>query len=268
MRRFIIGDALQHLPNLAMERAALMLVPITEESIEGKHAIVARGLRRAARVSPAYISMNVLRATELERQLDKQPTLIKVMAAAVPSRTPFQNASLLGLLSHPTIQKQLETRMASGKKMCKQLTHSRLGDVMYRCDADTQFAGHEDADRRMARRRRQFEKSRKQQQMTMLADLSPIERVTLIEAGRHFASHCNSMDFVTVPDGGSRLDSVDLRQQLQAQTVRSNATMWHNPWMVSTWSSKMKLGDSLVATIQLRPRSCHLKLLGKRDLWR
>ena len=53
--------------------------------------------------------------------------------------------------------------------------------------------------------------------MKILAALAPTERVTVVEAARHFATHFNNMDYISLPAGGVQLDSVDLGQQLRAQ---------------------------------------------------
>ena len=156
LRRFVAGECINDLPLLAEERATLLLTPTTEESIEGKHAIVSRGLRHATNITPAYISINVLRAKLLERLLDARPEVITWLAASLPSRQPVQIAIALGLLAHPVLSDQMRKR--SNMISSRSITHSLLTLVVYRCDAETQFASHKDADNRMSSRRKGIEK--------------------------------------------------------------------------------------------------------------
>lgn len=74
LREFASGEkALMELPLLQEERVIAQCVPITEESIEGKHAIVNRGIRHAGHVSPAYVSATVLRGGEIEDHITADP---------------------------------------------------------------------------------------------------------------------------------------------------------------------------------------------------
>ena len=73
-RDFASGEeALMELHLLIDERVIAQCVSITEESIEGKHAIVIRGIRHAGHVSPAYVSATVLRGGEIEDHITADP---------------------------------------------------------------------------------------------------------------------------------------------------------------------------------------------------
>ena len=108
LREFASGEkALMELPLLQEERVIAQCVPITEESIEGKHAIVNRGIRHAGHVSPAYVSATVLRGRKIEDRIVANPSFLHTLAPNMGSSWPMTMAARLGILQHPALQQSL-----------------------------------------------------------------------------------------------------------------------------------------------------------------
>ena len=214
LRQWASGEAeLDALPELAAERAALQCASITEESIEGKHAVVNRGLRGSTNISPAYVSAVVLRGPEIERRLEACASFLKAMAMVMVSRWALSMASALGLLGHPVLQRDLEEskRQGRGKKsrnLCV-LSHRLLGEVVYRCDLDTQFATHSSAGAVVDGRRKFIEKKNKENVKAILGNVGTVDKLRFLLASDHIQTQIAAMTFFTYNgrDGVTALSS-------------------------------------------------------------
>ena len=147
------GHSLNGLAALGHERTVVHSCSIIEESIEGKHAIVNRGIRHASHVSAPYVSCSCLRAGEIERRVEASPQFLNNFSQHLDqSRQPLMMAATIGILQHPVLQQCLEEGIH--KKHGKSFLPFRLlTDVVYRCDVESQFADHSGVDRVVSKRR-------------------------------------------------------------------------------------------------------------------
>ena len=152
LRQFAAGHSLNELAALGHERTVVQSCSITEESIEGMHAIVNRGIRHASHVSAAYVSCSCLRAGEIERRVEASPQFLNNMSQHLDqSRQPLTMAATIGILQHPVLQQCLEEGIH--KKHGKSVLPFRLlTDVVYRCDVESQFADYSGVDKVVSKR--------------------------------------------------------------------------------------------------------------------
>ena len=212
MRQFANGEAeLDDLPELAEERLALQCASITEESIEGKHAEVNRGIRTGSCFSAAYVSAVVLRGPEIERRLEARAGFLKAMSMVLVARWAVSMAAALGLLGHPVLQRDLQEHKQRRPDACETqvLSHRVLGEVVYRCDLHTQFGTHSSAEKLVDGRRKFIEKKSKEHVKAILGNVDAVEEMRFLMASDHIQMQIDPMKFFTYNgrDGMTTLSS-------------------------------------------------------------
>ena len=197
LREFASGEkALMELPLLQEERVIAQCVPITEESIEGKHAIVNRGIRHAGHVSPAYVSATVLRGREIEDRIVADPSFLHTLARNMGSSWPMTMAARLGILQHPALQQSLsDGTHIHQNKAC--VTHREVAEVVYRCDLDSQFAENSALDKTIDQRRKVIEKANKSDIKHSIQDMGEVERIRFLIASEHLLTQLAPMSMFT-----------------------------------------------------------------------
>ena len=61
-----------------------------------------------------------------------------------------------------------------------------------------------------------------------MSTLTFVEKVLFVEGSRHFSTQTCSMDWISVPPGGGKLNSIDMGEQLRAPFgATSSSTLEH-----------------------------------------
>ena len=133
------------------------------------------------------------------------------MAMVMVSRWALSMASALGLLGHPVLQRDLEESNRRPKKtrnLCM-LSHRLLGEVVYRCDLDTQFATHYSAGAVVDGRKKFIEKKNKENAKAILGNVGTVDKLRFLLASDHIQTQIAAMTFFTYNgrDGVTALSS-------------------------------------------------------------
>jgi hypothetical protein len=141
---FVMRDrTFEQLPALKRIRDISHFVPCLEISVERKHAQIHSQIRAAPNHSVAYVSLRGLRLAEFEDILQGSQESAESLMDAFGSqcRSALQCARSLGLDTHEAL---LEHANEDTGSLDHTLPHHAVVDVVYRCDAITQFRDFED----------------------------------------------------------------------------------------------------------------------------
>ena len=136
--RFLNGDSLDTLPELKTAIAPMKFVILIEASAERNHHVGSHGVALRHRHTESFFSL-VLRMPFIQRQLDADPDFVTRLAEACGEvRDSKQLACRLGLISHPRVVAAL-TQQISNRALAR-----LLRPMVYRCDAESQYANMKD----------------------------------------------------------------------------------------------------------------------------
>lgn len=115
--RFLQGEELSELDILEGFAARFCFMPISERWIESRHALVKRVLASAPNAGPVHVAWSIVERelSELAAGVAKDPAAVDDLARCVyQTRNPNAALQCVGLLGHPSIEKELEK--GGGKK--------------------------------------------------------------------------------------------------------------------------------------------------------
>jgi hypothetical protein len=126
------------LPVLKRFRDIAQFLPVMEISVERKHALVSNAIRDAPNHTTAFVSVRSLRSTDLDEVLNDTSEAVSEFAETVGNhcRSALQCVLTLGIEAHPAFQEHVDEN--SGK-LSYRVPHTSVIDVVYRCDAQTQY---------------------------------------------------------------------------------------------------------------------------------
>ena len=128
--RFIAGESLDALPNLARELAALRWVNCVERSVEGLHSRIHKASSNAANLSVPSVSFELCQP-EIKELLDSQRGFLEFAELCSSVRSAKQIASQLGLLSHKNIQAHFDGKGILNRRV--------VALTVYRCDLESMY---------------------------------------------------------------------------------------------------------------------------------
>ena len=136
---FIRGEAEAAWPNLVHVRAQSAFVPILEQSIERRHALLHQHLRGAPHHSAPYVSLcerkdEILDLLSVEARGRQAAEHLAELCCF--TRTPPQVAQALGLASHEEFSAFV---CADSGELSVGIPHCFVASVVYRCDLRTQY---------------------------------------------------------------------------------------------------------------------------------
>ena len=135
LESFLRGEDIADLPDLSRLRMEAMFIPILEQSIERRHAVVHQRILSAHNHSGPYISV-IQRSHELEDLLS-QPGQLQTMADLCSGvRTPALVIRTLGLQMHSEVAEWFQASPPQESKT----PHKTVASLVYRCDPCTQFS--------------------------------------------------------------------------------------------------------------------------------
>ena len=132
---FLRGESFQsgRLPSLERLRWQMHYVPILEQSIERRHAVLHQRIKVAPNHSGQFVSL-VERAHEVEALVSHPDQMTKMAEHCMSVRSPALVCQGLGLSTHPAVAQWLQS-----SKLQSQTPHTVVASLVYRCDLQTQF---------------------------------------------------------------------------------------------------------------------------------
>lgn len=112
---FLAGTDLQGLPSLHILAGKMALTTLVESSIEGKHALIARGIQHASNISCPFVSWTC-REPLLQKMMSRPKFLEELSLCCMMARSPLQAVASLGLGDYPQITECLSRK---GKVDCR-----------------------------------------------------------------------------------------------------------------------------------------------------
>ena len=135
--QFLRGEkTVSELPLLQRVRHEMMFIPILEQSIERRHALLRQRINSAPHHSAPYVSL-VQRSHEIERLLSEPDSLPRMAFSLDLARTPSQVLQALDLQLHPEVQPYV---CMGASKPLQRVPHNIVAALVYRCDLTSQFA--------------------------------------------------------------------------------------------------------------------------------
>ena len=135
VERFLRGANMTELPELSRLRVEMAFIPILEQSIERRHAMMHQRIQSAHNHSGPYVSI-IQRSSEIEHVLSEPGHLQSLADFCTSVRTPPLVIRGLGLQLHPEVAPWFQA--SQGKET--QTPHKIVAALVYRCDASTQFS--------------------------------------------------------------------------------------------------------------------------------
>ena len=134
LESFLRGQAISDLPELGRLRMEMMFIPILEQSIERRHAMLHQRIQSAHNHSGPYVSL-VQRGSEIEALLSEPGRLQMLADLCASVRTPPLVIRGLGLQLHPQVAQWFQNVDVPEA----QTPYHIVAALVYRCDLETQF---------------------------------------------------------------------------------------------------------------------------------
>ena len=156
------GGTLDNTPFTFRVRVTRMLFwSCLEAPIEETHARLSRVVSKQSRYSGPLLAL-ALRLPQWRRRIEREPGLMQKLVqhfSELYGRGPLWMLETLHLDQHPQVQDALYLRDAAGGTKHLRIDTGLAKDIIYHCDAESQFYDHSNA---MAHAKQQVEERKKQ----------------------------------------------------------------------------------------------------------
>ena len=140
---FLGGAPLESLPELHIMAAKMMVIPVSERSIESRHRDVAQSHRAAPSTSPQLVSWSV-RSREWLTRIDADPAfLVDLSEIANQFRSPMQGLLEFGLAGYPAVMESM-----NNSKNWRKVSAKVLALLLFHCDLDTLYVRQSESDKK------------------------------------------------------------------------------------------------------------------------